>query len=147
MALKAVDELKKSIQCIKEEYPELLSKVDNAFYEERKAQFFIELIIFERNAKEILENINKNGIRKSVTSHETEYEKLCNAFFEVLFTYKCEEVINLLEVFTDENIECLCDFLIQAQNLRYLKDRKISGKLRNCLVNCTEKTTGILMLK
>ena len=93
------------------------------------------------------ENINKNGIRKSVTSHETEYEKLCNAFFEVLFTYKCEEVINLLEVFTDENIECLCDFLIQAQNLRYLKDRKISGKLRNCLVNCTEKTTGILMLK
>lgn len=56
--------------------------MDNAFYEERKAQFFIELIIFERNAKEILENINKNGIRKSVTSRETEYEKLCNAFLK-----------------------------------------------------------------
>lgn len=147
IALKAVDELKKSIRCIKEEYPELLSKVDNAFYEERKAQIFIELIIFERSAKEILENINKNGIRESVTSHETEYEKLCSAFFEVLFTYRYEEVIILLEVFTDENIECLCNFLIQAQNLRYLKDRKISEKLRNCLVHCTEKTTGILMLK
>lgn len=147
MALKAVSELKKSIKCIKEKYPELLSKVDKAFYEEKKAKYFIDLIIFERSAKEILENINKNCIGKSVTSRETEFERLCNAFFYVLFTYKYEEVIVLLEVFTDENIECLCNFLIQAQNLRYLKDRKVSEKLRNCLVHCTEKTTGILLLK
>lgn len=39
--------------------------MDNAFYEERKAQFFIELIIFERNAKEILENINKMVLEKA----------------------------------------------------------------------------------
>lgn len=147
IALKAVDELKKSIQYIKEEYSELLPKVNNAFYEERKAHFFIELIIIEKSAKEILENINKNGIRESVTSYENEYNKLCSAFFEVLFTYKYEEVINILEVFTDENIEFFCNFLIQTQNLRYLKDRKISQKLRNCLAHSTGKTIGILMLK
>lgn len=41
----------------------------------------------------------------------------------------------------------LCAFLIQVQNLRYLKDRKISEKLEKCLLRCSEKTKGILMLK
>lgn len=147
MALKAVQELQQSIQCIKDEYPELMEKVNNAFFEEKRAQLFIELIIFEKNTKEILEDINKNGIRERVVSGETEYEKLCSAFFEILFQYKYEEVLVLLELFTDENIECLCAFLIQVQNLRYLKDRKISEKLEKCLLRCSEKTKGILMLK
>lgn len=100
-----------------------------------------------KNTKEILEDINKNGIRERVVSGETEYEKLCSAFFEILFQYKYEEVLVLLELFTDENIECLCAFLIRVQNLRYLKDRKISEKLEKCLLRCSEKTKGILMLK
>ena len=103
MALKAVQELQHSIQCIKDEYPELMEKVNNAFFEEKRAQLFIELIIFEKNTKEILEDINKNGIRERVVSGETEYEKLCSAFFEILFQYKYEEVLVLLELFTDEN--------------------------------------------
>lgn len=145
MALKVVDELKKSIQCIKDEYPRLLSKVKNALYEEKRANFFIKLIIFGESAREILDYINRNGIRESI-GYETEYEKLCNAFFEVFFSYKYEEVVNLSEIFTDENIECLCNFLIQPPHLRYLKDKKISEGLKKYLNHCTT-TTGILMLK
>ena len=37
MALKAVQELQQSIQCIKDEYPELMEKVNNAFFEEKRA--------------------------------------------------------------------------------------------------------------
>ncbi|WP_313129477.1 NACHT domain-containing protein [Anaerocolumna sp.] len=147
VALKAVQELQQSICFIRKEYPELLQKVNNAFFEEKGAQIFIELIFFGKSAREKLEDINKNGIRKSVVARETEYERLCDAFFEVVFRYRFDEVLSLLDLFTDENIECLCNFLIRVQNLRYLKDKEISEKLRKCLNHCTEKTKGIVMLK
>ena len=135
--------MQQSIQCIKDEYPELMEKVNNAFFEEKRAQLFIELIIFEKKYQRDTWGYNKNGIRERVVSGETEYEKLCSAFFEILFQYKYEEVLVLLELFTDENIECLCAFLIQVQNLRYLKDRKISEKLEKCLLRCSEKNKAI----
>lgn len=147
IALKTVEELQQSICFIRDEYPELIQKVNNAFFEEKEAKIFIELIIFGQSAIEKLHDINKNGIGKSVVSRETEYEKLCNAFFEVIFRYKFDEVLSLLDLFTDENIECLCNFLIRVQNLRYLKDKKISEKLKKYLSHCAEKTKGILMLK
>lgn len=147
VALNTVQELQQSICCIKEEYPELLQKVNNAFFEEKEAHIFIELIILGKSSREKLEEINKNGIRKSVVSKETEYEKLIDALYKVVFRYRLDEVLNLLDLLTDENIECLCNFLIKVENLRYLKDKVISEKLRKCLNHFTEKTKGILMLK
>lgn len=147
MALKAVQELQQSIYYIKKEYPELLQKVRSAFFEEKEAQIFIELIIRGKGLREKLEDINKNGVRKSVVSRETEFEKQLAAFYEVVFRYRFDEVLSLLDLHTDENMECLCNFLIEVENLKYLKDKGISKKLRKCLNKCTVKTKGILMLK
>lgn len=146
-AVKAVEEIYQSIDCIRKEYPKLFQKVEDALWEEKEARIFIELIVNGRDVKEELEDINKNGIRESVGGIETEYEKLCYAFFEVVFRYRISDVLWLLDIFTDENIECLCNFIIQIKNLKYLKNRDISEKMKNRLSQCDEKTKGVLMLK
>lgn len=146
-AVKAVGEICQSIDCIRKEYPKLLQKVETAFWKEKEARIFIELIVDRRDVKEELEDINKNDIRECVTGTEIEYEKLCYAFFKVVFRYRISDVLWLLDIFTDENIECLCNFIIQVKNLKYLKNSHISEKMKKRLSQCTEKTRGVLMLK
>lgn len=146
-AQKLLQELRRGINNINEEYSNFEKYIGNAFFEEKYSVIFIQIILNDRTLTEILDDINKNEIREAIVSKKTKYVEALESFYGIALDYYINDFIEVMDNFTDENTEYFCLFIICVENIKYLKNNHVCEKLVALLKNSSANTIGISMLK